>query len=339
MKKICFLLFTISLCYNCAEAQEFTSSYRFGFYNVENLFDTKDDPERKDESFTPSGKNKWTKVRYKRKLNQLAQVIEGLAFPTVMGLAEVENGTVVEDLAAVVNDKEKVDYAFAHFESPDVRGIDVALLYDQYTWELDNLDSMRVTFPEWLEPEGYTSRDILIVTLRDKNDEVITFFINHWPSRRGGAEQSAPRRLWVASHLKRAVDEKLGEDPLSKMVIMGDFNDEPSDVSVQQVLGAVSVTPDSMALPGVLYNHFLSLQAANQGSYNYRGDWNMLDQIITSGFTRPGNWRVTKAQIYKEDWLLYESGSDVRPNRTYGGPNYYGGYSDHLPVFIDVKGQ
>jgi predicted extracellular nuclease len=161
------------------------------------------------------------------------------------------------------------------------------------------------------------------------------FFVNHWPSRRGGTSESEHRRLWVAGYLRRAVDQVLFNDPLAQVIIMGDFNDFPGYRSVANALGTLKVEKVPQ-LPGLLYDPFLSLQLKGEGSYNYQGDWNMLDQIIYAGMAAPNPWRMADFGIFKEEFLLYKGKS---PNRTYGGNNYYGGYSDHLPVYLDLVRQ
>lgn len=310
-----------------------TEQFRVAFYNVENLFDLEDDPNTLDEDFTPEGKQQWTAVRYQTKLTQIAQVMEGLAFPAVMGFCEIENITVLEGIAAQ-DLLQGHTYKAINFDSPDVRGIDVGLLYNNEDFTLVSSRPVRVAFPLWMEPEGYTSRDILYVQLQYQADGAIFhFFVNHWPSRRGGAEASEHRRLWVAAHLRREVDLILAANPLEKIIIMGDFNDEPTNTSLTAGLGTLK-PGNGQQLPGLLYNPFATIDHEIEGSYNYKGAWNVLDQIIYAGLQIPNEWKIEEFGIFKKDWLLYEGKS---PNRTYGGTNYYGGYSDHLPVYMDVK--
>lgn len=308
------------------------STFRTAFYNLENLFDIEDNPEKKDEDFLPEGKKEWTQERYDKKMIDLEKVVEALGFPAILGVCEVENKRVLSDFI-LQDEMAKVHYDIVHFESPDMRGIDVGLLFDTDLFKLDSSSFIRVTFPEWLEPEGYTSRDILYAKLVNKEGEAFNVFVNHWPSRRGGAEASEKRRVWVASHLRRAVNRVFAEDLDAKIIIMGDFNDEASNNSIAHALGTLDVEESTFLLPGLLYNHFLSLETKGEGSYNYRGDWNMLDQIIIGGFN--SDWTSTDFGILKEDWMLYTNDKGSSPSKTYGGPNYYGGYSDHLPVYMD----
>ncbi len=306
-------------------------TFRVAFYNVENLFDTVDDPIKIDEAFTPDGSKKWTKERYDKKLEKLAQVIDALGKPGILGICEIENKAVLSDLAQTKAIRD-VHYDVVHFESPDVRGIDVGLLFDTDVFSLKSSDFIRVDFPLWLEADGYTSRDILHVELTNKTNDIFHVFVNHWPSRRGGQAASEKRRLWVATHLRKAVNEVMMNTAGAKIIIIGDFNDEASNRSLSHALGTLPIADNTVLLPDLLYNPFLTLEKAGEGSYNYKGDWNMLDQVVFAGFDQTSNWKMTDYGILKEDWLLYKGEA---PSKTYGGPNYYGGYSDHLPVFMD----
>jgi len=328
------LLFVVLVNPITAQEGQDAANFRVGFYNVENLFDIENDPLKEDDDFTPAGKQAWSAERYATKLDHVAEVMVGLDFPSVMGLAEIENEVV---LAALVQQQrlQGHHYGIVHYESPDTRGIDVALLYDKVRFTVLAAHAVLVKFPTWLEPEGYTSRDILYARLQAPDGAVFHFFVNHWPSRRGGAEASEHRRLWAASHLRRAVDEVLLTDPLAKVIIMGDFNDEPNNRSLANALG--TLTPAKAAhLPGLLYNPGLEIDTQKEGSYNYRNEWNMLDQVIYAGLEAPNHWRPGGFAIFKPAWLSYTSDRGPTPNRTYGGTKYYGGYSDHFPVYFDV---
>lgn len=332
MNKFSFFLgLVLIICSSATFAQPV--QFRVAFYNVENLFDLEDNPEKLDDDFTPMGKQQWTQERYDTKLDHIGQVINALGFPAVVGACEVENEKVLDDLC---KQQRLADHSYeaVSYDSPDQRGIDVGLLYDTDQFDFLLATTIQIAFPSWLEPEEYTSRDILEVQLRHKmSRDTFHFFVNHWPSRRGGEEASEYRRLWVAAHLRYSVAERIFNNPLAKIIIMGDFNDEPSNKSVAQALGTLPVT-DQVQLPGLLYNPFQAIDNQVEGSYNYKGNWNVLDQIIYAGLQAPNKWRMEAFGIFRKDWLLYEGKS---PNRTYGGSNYYGGYSDHLPVFMDVE--
>jgi predicted extracellular nuclease len=316
------------------QAQE---SYKLAFYNVENLFDIEDAPVKLDEDFTPEGKQKWDAKRYQDKLNKIAEVLDSLDKPHFIGFAEVENKKVLEDLINTPNLKSE-KYGIVHAESPDMRGIDVAFLYKTKHMKVLETDFIRVNFPDHIE-KGYTSRDIVYVKGKLSNGDILHVFVNHWPSRRGGLEKSEPKRLFVAQHVRAAVDDIFEKDPEAKIVLMGDFNDETDNVSITSVLGAL---PDSSAaLNGLLYNCFSSFDKEKKGTYNYRGNWNMLDQFIVSGALKnpQSSLMIKYPTICDFNWLMYEGKNGKTPSRTYGGPNYYGGYSDHLPITIELQGR
>ena len=303
------------------------------FYNVENLFDIENDPDTFDDEFTPDSTKNWTQERYDKKLKDLAHVLSavvGDGLPEAFGLCEIENRKVVEDL--VKTDSLAVrKYVVVHEDSPDKRGIDVAFVYDSMVMEELYHEKLRYGFA--FEPET-TTRDILYVkTLSNK--DTLHFFVNHWPSRRGGQEASEPKRLKAATVLRTKIDSILLKDKTAKVIAMGDFNDYPNNSSMTEVMNCE---------PGAgqfLTNLTYSFQENGLGTYNYKGEWGMLDQFIVSdgllrsaeGFTTTD----TSVHVFKEDWLLYfKEGKEPTPSRTYGGPNYYGGYSDHLPISLTL---
>ena len=314
-----------------------TSNATIAFYNVENLFDTIDDPENSgDNEFLPSANKAWTQDRYAHKLNNIGAVLQGMNYPIVVGLSEVENEQVIADLAKV-NALADQEYAYIHEQSPDHRGIDVGLMYrpeffsvlEWATYQVD-IDDPNVT--------NYTTRDILMVKGLI-NEEEIYVFVNHWPSRSGGTEASEFRRVFVATELRKAVADIQEADPTAKILIMGDLNDEPTNTSVKDVLGAKTEKGDPIEISS-LYNCTSSLDAQGEGSYNYQGNWQMIDQIISSGnlLQTENKLSITNFQVYKDPSLLFNHPTNgPTPDRTYGGDEYYGGYSDHLPVFVEVK--
>lgn len=309
---------------------------RIAFYNVENLFDMEDNPATPgDDEFLPTGKKEWTKERYDKKINDLASVIAGMERPAFVGLCEVESRTVLDDL--VKNKQLKpADYWIVHRESPDFRGIDNAFLFAKKYFKVLDVEPIRIDFPAEIV-EDYTTRDILYVKGKHRDNKTMHFFINHWPSRRGGVEASEPKRVYVAQVLKQAVDNILEKEPQAEIVIMGDFNDETNNKSISKVLNAQpnAKNPD----PNKLYNCFAKLDAEGNGTYNYRGNWNMLDQIIVSGSLLDNQgWKITNPTVFKPDWLTYQSEKyGATPSRTYGGPQYYGGYSDHFAIYVEMK--
>jgi predicted extracellular nuclease len=327
--------------FGCSSLEDSVAAYRspvhsIGFYNTENLFDTSDDPGKIDESFLPEGEYKWTKDRYEKKLDDIAQVVLGMGLPVLLGLCEVENQHVLEDLAAN-RALAPANYGIAHFESPDVRGIDVALLYDQHVFELEDARALRINFPKEMDKDGeeYLTRDILRVQGR-LQEKPVYVFINHWPSRRGGQEASEPRRVFVAQQLRQSVDSILAKTPKANIIIMGDFNDEPNNKSISETLAAQSAKEGK----GGLFNLMLPLQQQGLGTYNYNGTWNMLDQIIVSKSLAEGTdgLKVTRPDISKQPWMVFEHDKKGEiPNRTYGGDRYYGGVSDHFPVKAKIS--
>ena len=307
------------------------TNLRIGFYNVENLFDTKDNPNKPDEEFTPNSDKKWTLERYEAKLNSLGKVIKAMEMPALLGVCEVENEQVLLDLAA---NSQLADgnYGVAHRESNDYRGIDNALLYNKDVFSVVSIDNIVLEFPRNItDGQNYTSRDIFHVTGKLADNTTLHVFVNHFPSRRGGLKASEPKRLFVAGELRKEVEKVMSKDDNSQIVIMGDFNDETDNKSITKVLKAISADTDA---PQELINCFAAFDAEDKGSYNYKGTWNMLDQIILSDnfYNSNGNWKFSDAVIFQKEWMMYKTS----PSRTYGGPNYYGGFSDHLPVYIDL---
>ncbi|MCF8236657.1 MAG: endonuclease/exonuclease/phosphatase family protein [Saprospiraceae bacterium] len=324
-----------SLFSHCASARNMGQGpVVIGFYNVENLFDTVDDPDRADEDFTPDGKQHWTRARYQKKLDHLAQVIAGMGYPEIMGFAEVENRSVLQDLCQTDGLADK-GYHIAHFDSPDHRGIDVALIYQSSRFESISSTPVHVTIDDVLVPE-YTTRDILYCQLRSKQGHDLHLLVNHWPSRRDGPEVSGARRMQVARQLDIVLQSIRTDDPDAYIVVLGDFNDEPVDLTLREGIHAGPISdPDAL-----LFNTMWELDATNQGSYYYKGDWNMLDQILLSrNFTGPKpTWTYDTTSIYKDSFMLYKDKKyGPLPNRTYGGTRYFGGYSDHLPVMIRIR--
>jgi len=335
MKKILALIlivFAVSL-----QAQEDKDPFTVVFYNVENLFDTLDHPDKKDEEFMPGTEKNWNTARYSKKLNMLATVIDSIGkddMPSIIGLCEVENKRVLVDLVIKTGLKDE-GYKVVREESPDFRGIDVALLYNEK--DFTYLEHRKIPV-EFKDQGSYTTRDILYVKGEGPDKEILHFFVNHWPSRRGGLEKSEPRRTRAAQVLKDNVDNILKEDENASIVIMGDFNDEPQNNSINKTLGAGKSNKSK------LVNLMYDMNTKEVGTYKYKDNWNMLDQfIISSGLMDDKGLKagMNSAGIYREDWILYYSKKygDYSPNRTYGGPNYYGGYSDHLAIYLRLKGK
>lgn len=285
------------------------------FYNVENLFDTINGP-NDDEEFLPEAQSNWNSEKYRQKIAHIQQVMTTLELPMLMGVCEVENRAVLQDVIGA--DKR---YAIVHSESPDARGIDVGLLYRQDLLKLKSSGYLRFVLPG---DTIATSRDILWAQFKYKK-EIIYVLVNHWPSRRGGTEQSEPRRMMASRNAKQFIDSIQEHTPNAKIIFMGDLNDYPEDKAPRQISSVLS--PQITAESGEF-----------GGSYNYKNEWGILDHIMISENALNGKFQVQaqSGKIHSEAFLLSEYKGQVVPNRTYAGSKYLGGYSDHLPVSIQV---
>ncbi len=296
------------------------STRTIAFYNVENLFDTFDDPEKDDRDFLPDGKLAWDDERYQKKLAHLNETINLFESPLLIGLCEVENEQVVRDL--VGHGKLKSSYGVVHYESGDNRGIDVALIYDSLTLKLQTSGFIRYNMPEGDRP----TRDIVWAKMTYKKDTILAM-VNHWPSRYGGAEASEPKRLIAANAARKFIDSVQVASPTVKIVLMGDLNDYPTD-KAPKIVSEV-LTP-MIAKSSGKYG----------GTYNYRGEWDVLDHImVSSNFSSTKGLSIVEnsGKIYTDEFLMDVYKGDTVPRRNYGGIKYLDGYSDHLPVSIGVK--
>lgn len=328
MRKI-FITALLSIFLFSAFAQD--KNLIIAFYNVENLFDTINDPQIKDEEFTPQGDKRWNTERYNKKLEDISKILKEIGnnkFPDIVGFAEVENRTVLQDLIAV-NSDEKNSFKIVHEESPDARGIDVGLIYNQNNLKYISHKKIPVN-----TGEVYKVRDILYAKFILDNSDTIHIFVNHWKSRSGGKEKTEPQRIVCAQTLKNEIDSIQSINIDAKIIAVGDLNDEPTNKSVFETLKANNTNEN-----GTLTNLMLPLSKKGLGSHSYRGNWSALDQIIVSnnliGCEKGYHILNSEAHIFSADWITYTSKNGQKsPNRTYGGPNYYGGYSDHYPVFV-----
>jgi hypothetical protein len=304
---------------------------------VENLFDTINDREKQDDRYLPDSQIPWNTERYEHKLNNLTKVInaiDSVALPSVIGLSEVENVSVINDL---VNHPSlaSTGYQIIHQECEDERGIDVAMLYhpDQYTPLETNF--IELIFP--FDPSNRT-RDILYSKGLTSRKDTVHIFINHWTSRWGGQEETEPKRRFTAEVLKSITDSIFNTQADANIIIAGDLNDNPDDISIAKDL--VAIEPTEPYLDSKLYNLSIKQYKMGKGTLYYKG-WDMFDQIIVSTALLNGkNGMLATSrdqQIIKKDWMLYypEHG-EPRPNRT-ATNKYHGGYSDHLPVFLKVE--
>lgn len=330
---ICVLLLGITIV--CAQQKNYTV-YLLAFYNLENLFDTEDDPDNPgDDEFLPGSAYNWTQDKYEKKLDNLARVISRIGReycplgPAVIGVSEVENRKVLEDLVkrpAIA----AMGLEIVHQDSPDRRGIDVALLYNP---KLFNITGYSV-FPYRNENNpGYVSRDQLLVS-GILAGEKIHVSVNHWPSRSGS--KSSEMREAVAANVKTVVDSLYRDHPDAKVVIMGDLNDDPVDRSTRVVLDAKKSTNEVEA--GGLYNPMWRLYSQGIGSLAYQGKWSLFDQIIVS-YPLLGNdysqLRFWRAEVFNKDFLIQTEGPNKGyPHRTFSNNTFINGYSDHFPVII-----
>ncbi len=338
MKKLFFYsaVALIAIVFSCCKKTEI-KKFRVAFYNVENLFDTINDPGVNDGSFTPESKLHWNTYKYEHKLSGIAKVLTTLGdgeLPVVVGLAEIENDRVLHDLIEKTSLKDG-GYRFIHYESPDERGIDVALLYRYDYFEPLFSRTYPVHFPF---DTADRTRDLLYVKGVAFSGDTLHFLIDHWPSRYGGKEKSAPKRNFAASLVRRIVDSIFTTNIRANIIVMGDLNDNPTDESLTQILKTLK--PGNITRYGELYNLALPEYEKGKGTLYWKS-WDLFDQIIVSGNILEGNMNLKldpeKEQILKKDWMLYSRDDGVKvPSRTAGRNAYYGGYSDHLPVYITL---
>jgi predicted extracellular nuclease len=339
MKYFLYLLLSL-FCLNCT-GQNPDKEFTIVFYNVENLFDTANDPATEDDEFTPGSKLAWNQEKYEKKLNDLAHVISSInpsELPEIIGLAEVENNKVLNDLIRT-EQMRAGNFSVIHYDSPDVRGIDVAMLYRPDEFTPTDSKAIPVIFPF---DSTETTRDILYVSGKTKNNETLYLFVNHWKSRSEGVQETEPRRIYTAITLRKEIDLIMNKEPDAKIIIMGDLNDEPTNRSIHEMLMANNMRKNINPLE--LYNLMYDMHnSGNVGSYFYRGTWNMLDNLIVSQSLlndKSGyHTDYEGGKIFKQDWMLYrdEKYKESVPNRTYGGSQYYGGISDHFPVYVTLK--
>lgn len=308
--------------------------YTVAFYNLENLFDTEHAPDKLDLDFTPDGFKKWSMKRYKRKLYKLAKTISEVGTkssttpPVVIGIAEVENDGVIEDLIGAEHLRE-IDYGYVHYDSPDERGIDTALIYHKEFFKV--LHSEPITlYVNNLDGVRDSTRDILYVH-GSLNTEEVHIFVNHWPSRREGEIETGYKRVKAAQTISEFMEKLETRFVTPNYIVLGDFNDDPESESIQTLVNGKG-----------LYNPMEKLHIPVQrGSANYQKSWSLFDQIMVShSFLNheKGTHSFAHANIFDEKFLReYEGKYKGNPYRTYAGRKYIGGYSDHFPVYIQLK--
>lgn len=337
-----FFLFLLLLCsfVNLSAQQKSYQIGAVGFYNLENLFDTLDTEDVRDTEFTPGGEKAYNTELYRDKLSNLSKVLgevgtemtpDGLA---LVGVAEIENRTVLEDLVKEHPIAER-RYQIVHYDSPDKRGIDVGLLYNPKYFQVNKSRNIPLLIYDDGGERKFT-RDVLHVE-GEFDGEPLHVLVNHWPSRRGGEQRSAPGRNAAALLCKNVVDSLQAISSDVKVIIMGDLNDNPTNDSVMKVLGAKK---DKNKVPARgIYNPYINLYKKGGGSNAWRDTWSLFDQVMVTGGlvkgdTRDG-WQFYQARIYNKPYLLQKTGRfQGYPFRTFVGDSYLGGYSDHLPAYI-----
>lgn len=309
------------------------------FYNVENLFDTYNDTAKNDEEFLPSGTRRWNRTRYDRKINSLYKTILAAGNwspPAIVGLCEVENRKVLEDLAYATY-LSKYDYSIIHEDSPDERGIDVCLIYRE---DLVSVIGHKYLIPSSVKGGGFRTRSVLYTKFLVMGD-TLHLMVNHWPSRRGGVLAGESLRCEIAAMIRHVTDS-IGIISCGKarILIMGDFNCTPEDNIMQNLVNHSS--DDSQEKSIFLIN--LAGRSANpvQGTYKFNGTWEIIDQMVASRYLLEC-CKGTAAdslgfKIFSPDFLLCndEKHTGSAPFSTYRGYRYQGGVSDHLPIFLDL---
>ncbi len=326
-----------------ASAQKEKEEYKvaaIGFYNLENLFDTIDSPTTNDADFLPKGRLLWNTSKYVSKMANIAKVISLLATElnpdgvAMLGVAEVENRKVLEDLVQQDSLKNR-HYEIVHYDSPDERGIDVGLLYNPKYFTVTASRAVPVIIVDEKTGERNFTRDILYVS-GVFDGEPLHIMVGHWPSRRGGESASARGRLIAAGVVKHIVDSLSVADPNTKIIFMGDLNDDPTNKSMTTVLKARANADELKA--DEMYNPMYHLYKTGGGTMAYRDAWSLFDQVIVSRALvnkKTAGWQLYKAVVFRQPWLLQTEGAyRGYPFRTFVGDIFIDGYSDHLPVFL-----
>jgi hypothetical protein len=339
--KFLFLAFLCLSCFPACSQQKIYQVRTVAFYNLENLFDTTNDSLTQDDDRTPKGADRWSDTRLHQKLGNLSKVLSqigreiGANPPDIIGVCEAENRAVLEQLTAQPS-LLPYDYGVIHHDSPDHRGIDVALLYRRGRFFPTEDRSFRLILHDEEGKRRYTRDQLVVSGFLD--EEEIFLLVNHWPSRGGAAIQTRLYRKQAALRQRFLVDSILYRNPEAKIICMGDFNDNPTDVSLE-ILRRGRKPGDT------LHNPMGKLFRLGEGSLAYRDRWNLFDQMLFSEALidpPPQTWRLWKARVFQPAYLKTKEGRyRGYPLRTYAGGNYQGGYSDHFPVYaflIQVPG-
>lgn len=311
------------------------------FYNLENFYDTLDNPLVHDDEFLPQGERNYNGKIYWHKVGQLASVIAQIGTdinpdgPAILGVAEIENDTVLRDLIHHPLLKNR-NYQIVHYDSKDLRGIDVGFLYNPKYFTVEASNHLFVQLPGESKDSRFT-RDVLWV--KGKLDgETIHILVNHWPSRLGGEERSMPARIAAAMVNKRKMDTIQALEPNAKIILMGDLNDDPISPSLVQVLNAKRKIKDVQ--PGGLYNPWIDSYKKGIGTLAYQDAWGLFDQILVSHAwlnKEQKGFFFHKHEVFNKEFMIENMGRyKGYPMRTWDGNTYRGGYSDHFPTYIVV---
>ena len=342
LKFICFVLFLSLLLKVNGQQKKLFKIHTIAFYNLENLFDTINDPTKFDEASPIMELNTNRSDIYKKKVHNMARVISDIGLddthnsPAILGVSEVENREVLEDLVndTLLRDK---DYGIIHYHSPDARGIDVALLYQKKLFTPISTSSHELKIYDDATRNRVYTRDQLLVSGNLEGD-LIHLIVNHWPSRSGGEARSRPKRVAAAKLTKHLVDSLQVIDPYAKIFIMGDLNDDPTNESVRTVL-QTEKDRDKVKFKGI-YNPYENYFKDGLGTTAYRDAWSLFDQIL---LTKPllekdfSSFRLYKSGIYNKNYLIDKSGTyKGYPKRSWSYGGFTDGFSDHFPVYVYV---
>lgn len=308
------------------------------FYNLENFFNPEDNPDTNDDDFTPNGANRYTEAIFAQKAENMAKVIAQLGTDlspdgaAIIGVCEVEDDRALKKLLSQTVLQQR-GYKFIRINGPDKRGINVALIYSPKYFKLLSAQSHNISLAH---VGGGITRDVLVAKGVLQGDTVFVM-VNHWPSRGGGAAASSPKRQAAAAVNKRIIDSISTALPNAKIILMGDLNDDPTDISVAKVLGATG-RKDKAIQTGNMYNPWLRYYERGVGTLSYNDKWNLFDQIIISPAwlsSNTGHWQYYQSRVFDKDFLKSSSGKyKAYPHRSYSGKKWINGYSDHFPTVL-----
>ncbi len=320
--------------------------YGVMFYNLENLFDTINNNGVYDKEFSPEGARQWNGTKYWQKQHNMAYTIGQMEVngspavgPVIIGVSEIENITVLQDLVRQPEIKDR-RYQIVHHDSPDRRGVDVGLLYNPRFFKVLNVTNQRINkyLPDYPE---FRSRDQLCVTGMLAGEKV-SVIVNHWPSRLGGEEQSSYLREAAGRMARETMDSLLLDDPNQGIIFMGDLNDDPQNKSCSEAVGAKKEIKDCLAEPGSCFNPWWNILNRGIGTLGYKGNWNLFDQIIFTDYflknfesKEKPTLTFLRAEVLNRKFLRSNEGDrQGYPLRTFSGGVFLNGYSDHFPTMI-----